>query len=237
MQRYLLILVGLLLFFASTAQATEIQPIPQLIENLCLEQDVSSSLVMAIAEHESRLNPFAINISGKGYYPKEKGEAQALIEKAIKSGASYDVGVMQVNNYWIKKLQLDPVSLLDPQTNISLGVNILKNEIGRHGFTWKAVGSYHSPNSTRSNHYAWLIYNKAMKHNKNPQKIIARSSHSVDQQKQHGLVVLRNKTTNNSNPQTEDYNEQKTENPQSLLYVRGNASDHRPSNSRKLVCF
>ena len=37
----------------------------------------------------------------------------------------------------------------------TMGCWILKQEINRHGLTWKAVGRYHSPTDWRAAHYAW----------------------------------------------------------------------------------
>ena len=234
MQRY--ILIGLFIFFTSSAQAAEEVSIQQVIETVCLEQSISKNLVQAIAEHESGLNPLAINIQGKGFYPKGRSEAQALIQEAMKSGASYDVGIMQINSYWIKRLQLDPVSLLEPEINLSLGVKILKKEIERYGFTWKAVGSYHSPNETRSNHYAWRIYNKAMKRNTTPKKMIARITKSTESTNQIGLVVIRGNQTSEK-VHIEGNNEQKEKRHSGLLHSRGSRADNSSSNTRRLVYF
>lgn len=234
MQRY--ILIGLFIFFTSSAQAAEEVSIQQVIETVCLEQSISKNLVQAIAEHESGLNPLAINIQGKGFYPKGKSEAQALIQEAMKSGASYDVGIMQINSYWIKRLQLNPVSLLEPEINVSLGVKILKNEIERHGFTWKAVGSYHSPNETRSNHYAWRIYNKTVKRNTTPEKVIARVTKSTESTNQIGLVVIRGNQTPEK-VHIEGNNEQKEKRHSGLLHIGGSGTDHSTSDTRGLVYF
>lgn len=234
MQRY--IIIALFTFIVSSAQASETNSIPQLIEAICLQQDVSKNLVQAIAEHESGLNPLAINIQGKGYYPKEKTAAIALIHEAVKSGASYDVGVMQINSYWIKRLRLDPISLLEPETNILLGVKILKNEIERHGFTWKAVGSYHSPNEAYRNSYAWRIYNKAMKRSANPPKIVAQPTKENISNNQVGLVVIRGNTESNTIKGEGNY-EQKGERHPGLLHNRGSGTNNSSSNARRLVYF
>jgi hypothetical protein len=125
---------------------------------LAAEPEPPAPLVKAIARQESGLNPLAINIAGKSYYPATREEAEQLIQKAIAAGQSFDVGAMQINSWWMERLTLDPVSLLDPATNERWGKWILAKEIARHGLNWKAVGKYHSPDPERGRLYAWLVY-------------------------------------------------------------------------------
>ena len=49
---------------------------------------------------------------------------------------------------------------LDPRNNAMLGVWILANEIRRHGYTWTAVGAYHSPTPARQRMYAQVVARK-----------------------------------------------------------------------------
>ena len=115
-------------------------------------------LVEAIARQESGQNSLAINIAGKSFYPATREEAEQLIQKAVAAGQSFDVGILQVNSWWMKKFDIDPFSLLDPATNEEWGKRILAGEIARHGLNWKAVGKYHSPDRERGRQYAWLVY-------------------------------------------------------------------------------
>ena len=125
---------------------------------LAAEPGPPAPLVEAIARQESGLNPLAVNIGGKSYYPATREEAERLIQKAIAAGQSFDVGMMQVNNWWMERFAIDPFSLLDPATNERWGKWILAEEISRHGLSWKAVGKYHSPDPERGRQYAWLVY-------------------------------------------------------------------------------
>ena len=125
---------------------------------LAAEPGPPAPLVEAIARQESGLNPLAVNIAGKSYYPATREEAERLIQKAIAAGQSFDVGMMQVNNWWMERFAIDPFSLLDPATNERWGKWILAEEISRHGLSWKAVGKYHSPDPERGRQYAWLVY-------------------------------------------------------------------------------
>lgn len=125
---------------------------------------VPYNLLLSIAEHESRLNPWAVNIEGRSYYPKSKEEALALIAK--NQGKSYDLGLMQINVWWYKRLGVTPEMVLHPEINIILGAYILGESIAVWDLTWKAVAAYHTPpdkNPTRAVDYAkriWSIYKK-----------------------------------------------------------------------------
>ena len=125
---------------------------------LAAEPGPPAPLVEAIARQESGMNPLALNVAGKSYYPATREEAEQLIRKAIAAGQSFDVGTMQINSWWMERLALDPFSLLDPATNERWGKWILAEEIARHGLNWKAVGKYHSPDPERGRQYAWLVY-------------------------------------------------------------------------------
>ena len=70
-------------------------------------------LVETIALQESGLNPFAVNMAGRSYYPVTREEAEQLIQRAIAAGLSFDVSKMQINSWWIERLAIDPFSLLD----------------------------------------------------------------------------------------------------------------------------
>ena len=115
-------------------------------------------LLDAIAIQESGKNPFVVNVAGKDYYPASREEAAQIIRQAQAAGKSFDVGLFQINSWWIERYRLAPESLLDPETNRQWGMFILSQEIARHGLNWKAVGKYHSPDMERGRRYAWKIY-------------------------------------------------------------------------------
>ena len=106
---------------------------------------VPLKLALAIARHESGMNPWAVNVSGQSYMFRTRDEAHRMVDLAWRRGESFDVGIMQVNSYWVRRYGLDPHLLLDPKKNIIFGVWILSKEIERFGLTWRAVASYHTP--------------------------------------------------------------------------------------------
>ena len=119
MLKTILVALALVLPLAVTATAEETRPPAWLIE--------------AIARQESSQNPLAVNVAGKDYYPATRQEAEAIIAAAQGSGKSFDVGVMQINRWWMERHNIPPTSLLDPEVNRTWGVWILEQEIARHG--------------------------------------------------------------------------------------------------------
>lgn len=145
------LLLGLI-FLAAPAQAFD-----KMFGLYSKKSGVPKELSIAIAKQESGLNPLCINIAGDDMTPATREEAEAIIRQAQAQDKSYDVGLMQINSQWVKEWKIDPVSLLDPETNIRLGVKILRDEIDRHGMNWLAVGKYHSPDPLRGRQYACMV--------------------------------------------------------------------------------
>lgn len=103
---------------------------------------IHRDLLRAIAQQESGMNPNAINRNTNG---------------------SVDIGLMQVNSQWIKKMAAKGVDsrwLFDPCYNVMFGSWILKQNIARLGMNWEAVGAYHSPTSSRAGNYSRQISNR-----------------------------------------------------------------------------
>jgi soluble lytic murein transglycosylase-like protein len=122
------------------------------------ENQPPSALVQAIITVESGGRPFAVHMGGTTYQPDTLEEASRLVMEAMKEGRNFDVGLMQVNSWWMKRFGISPESLLVPETNMAWGKAILRDEIVRHGLTWKAVGKYHSPDPELGRRYAWKVY-------------------------------------------------------------------------------
>ena len=114
-------------------------------------------LVTAIARQESWCRPLVVNIAGKDYHPQSLEEAVSLCKAADARNLQYDVGIMQINRYWIRKYNIPLRMLFNPRDNIYMGCYILSNEIKRHGFNWEAIGRYHSHTQWRRINYAQKI--------------------------------------------------------------------------------
>lgn len=98
---------------------------------------VSPDLLRAIAWVESAGNAGAINVNRNG---------------------SRDVCLMQINSWWLPRLARHGITaerlLREPCTCVMTGAWILAQEVTRHGYTWRAVGHYHSPDAHRAAAYA-----------------------------------------------------------------------------------
>lgn len=106
-----------------------------------LRYQVNPLLLRAIARQESSFRADAVNENTNG---------------------TRDIGVMQINTWWLGgplgKAGLTEEHLFQPCLNIHVGAWILANEIQRHGLSWKAIGSYHSPTEWRQADYARRIH-------------------------------------------------------------------------------
>jgi hypothetical protein len=119
--------------------------LPSLLEGFCFEDagkqyGIHYRLLESIAGIESNMNPKAFNIN---------------------RNSSFDVGLMQINSFWIKILGLNKDELIsNPCYNVMVGANILKRCINRYGFNWEAVGCYNATDSQKRINYSWrLFYN------------------------------------------------------------------------------
>ncbi len=104
---------------------------------------VSPMLLRAIARVESSMDPDA---------------------KRLNSNGTYDVGLMQVNSSWRTLLGEGfwELAVSSPCGNVYAGAYILRLCIDRYGYSWEAVGCYHSPDPARASAYVLRVM-KALK--------------------------------------------------------------------------
>lgn len=144
---------------ASALQA-RLQVVDDLFDEPCARYRVPKVLALAIARQESSYHPWILNISGRDVRSASKEEALRYAHWAMNAGRSFDVGLMQVNSYWIRKYGWSLEQVLEPANNVKIGVWILAQEIQRHGLNWKAVAYYHTPlhrNPERGRAYARTV--------------------------------------------------------------------------------
>lgn len=150
----------------------------------CAQAGIPKALVMAIARQESGLHPWCVNVQGKDYVPRTHEEAVKIIQHAHISRKSYDIGIMQINSRWTRQWKMNPLDLLDPETNIKLGLKILKGEIQRYGLNWIAVGKYHTPHPERGRKYAWRVYNRLKEVNHDKALFASRKTSQLNSESQ-----------------------------------------------------
>lgn len=120
---------------------------------------VPLNFLLAISRHESGFHPWALNLAGKSVMPKTKDEALRILRSD--KVRSYDVGLMQINSFWLRRFKVSNTNALRPEVNVFLGAYILSEAIAEHGATWKAVAAYHTPpakNPRRAEWYAKSIF-------------------------------------------------------------------------------
>lgn len=114
-----------------------------------LHYGLPPKLLKIIATVESKMNPYAINIQNRN--------------------GSIDIGLMQINSSWLRKLAQIGVTqkdLLDGCKNIQVGAWILSQNVKKYGLTSEAIGRYNSANQYYKELYVKKIikvYNKDFK--------------------------------------------------------------------------
>jgi soluble lytic murein transglycosylase-like protein len=117
-------------------------------------------LLIAVAQNESGLQQFAMNRSGTAILPHGREEAETILKRIGQERPTFDVGIMQVNRWWFEKYGEPYEKGFDLCFNVDFGARILAMAIKDHGFTWKAVGAYHSPTGWRQDVYARSIFKR-----------------------------------------------------------------------------
>lgn len=143
--------------------AMDDEPLPS--PSACFQQaadryTIPVELLIAVAEAESGLAPYAMNRAGAAILPRSREEAEAVLKRIGSERPTFDVGIMQVNRWWFEKYGEPYEKGLDICFNVDFGARILAMAIKDHGFTWKAVGAYHSPTGWRQSAYAKRIYTR-----------------------------------------------------------------------------
>lgn len=83
--------------------------------------NINPIVLLSIAKVESNLSKNAINKNSDG---------------------TYDIGIMQINNSWLKKYNFTDKYIFHACTNIYFGTFILKQCFDRFGYTWKGIDCY-----------------------------------------------------------------------------------------------
>jgi type IV secretion system protein VirB1 len=103
---------------------------------LACAPNVAVDTTLAIAHHESNLNPLAIydNTARRAYVPGSPEEALAIARGLIDSKHSVDLGLMQINSGNLAWLSLPIEAAFDPCRSIAAGARVL-SEAYRGGGT------------------------------------------------------------------------------------------------------
>jgi len=150
--------LSLLAVIVCTGMARAGETVPEGYRTVARELGVPHTLLYAVALTESgrRLDnvgirpwPWALNVSGQGYYFSSRTEAWQALRQLLKSGStSIDIGLMQVNWRYHRSRLGTPWQALDPYHNLRVGAGILRGCFQQKGDWWTGVGCYHAPNNS-----------------------------------------------------------------------------------------
>jgi len=130
---------ALMIFFANSASAYTWQ---QAVYHYAKLYKLNPCVVFAIIDTESSGNPNTVTVNRKNRYWTYRKRQNSL--KAVSYRyENMDIGLMQINYYWIsKKLRIKKRRLLDPLYNIDIGEWLLRQLLNKYGDYTKAVMHY-----------------------------------------------------------------------------------------------
>ncbi len=113
------------------------------LSKAAIRWNVPEIILEAIIQQESSGRPEALNLNKNG---------------------SYDYGLMQINSINFESLKSLGIithekMLMQPCINIQAGAYLLSQKFNKYGYSWRAVGAYHSETPHYRDNYA----NKIMK--------------------------------------------------------------------------
>ncbi len=157
---FLLCLISFLPSFASAEQSIH-EIVSDAQYKAAARFQVPVELLNAIKQVESNGHPWALCVNlGNGksipIYPRTYVEAVFYLSRL--STDNIDIGPWQVNYYYIgKRLGITKLQMLDPYISSLLAAYKLSSEIVSNGYTWHAVGNYHSYNLLRKIKYVTQV--------------------------------------------------------------------------------
>lgn len=121
----------------------------ELLESAIAEDNINFNECISEAGKKFQIDPMII------YLIMQKESALNPKAISVNRNKSFDMGLMQVNSFWLEKLKtyrIEKNDLFHPCTNIFVGTWILAQSIQVYGRTWRAVGAYNAgtSNTTQS---------------------------------------------------------------------------------------
>ena len=111
---------------------------------------------LAESGRKGRLHPYALNVEGRTFFPRNQNEALQIFKKERAEGKKLiDLGCMQINHKYHASAFPSLKSMLNPRLNVDYSARFLRRLKDRHG-TWSlAVARYHAGDK---NHQAQKKY-------------------------------------------------------------------------------
>ncbi len=153
---FLTIIFFILIILTFCYSAAAFENLSSCMEQASYEYHVPYWIIYSVGKIESNLNPYALNIDGKSYFPPSFDDSLSIM--AENRGKSIDIGIMQINNYWFARLHYPLYYGLFPCFNIVLGAWIISRKIKRYGLNWYGVSAYHSTDVPLNAEYSEKLY-------------------------------------------------------------------------------
>lgn len=120
---------------------------------------IEAGLLEAIATIESKLNPYVVNVQGRGYQFCTLQEAAHFVNKKISQGIqNISVGPMQLHVPSHRRNFSSIEAMIDPYKNITYAARLFKKLKKQYGSCEKAVRYYHSANPDASRRYKDRVF-------------------------------------------------------------------------------
>jgi len=126
--------------------------------------DVPFGILYAVGLTETgrkgALQPYALNVNGKGYFAKSANEAMKIFSNARKRGKKLiDLGCMQINYHYHGKHFSSPLAMLNPAANVAYAAKFLRQLYVKEGSWTLAVARYHAGprNNTAQKNYVCRV--------------------------------------------------------------------------------
>lgn len=155
--------LGLLVALIFSSPVVEACDLKALISSFEQQYNIPQGLLHSIAQVESQVNPYAINVEGRAIISSSKVAALKTIERHRSLGVTnIDIGVMQINYRWHGKEFRSVEEMLEVNNNIEYAAKLLTSLYKEHGSWHKATRLYHSATPKYHKQYskkiitAWL---------------------------------------------------------------------------------
>lgn len=152
MLRGLLLVFNVVLSGACVADQLNVLS-PEVVMEVAESHGIDPLIFLAVIQHESgepqngwQINPWALNIGGKGIYPKSRSDAYKKLLEAVMAGErTIGIGPGQIEWRWHKESFINMWDALDTNNNLDRAAIYYAQQLGDcNGDVWCAVGAYHN---------------------------------------------------------------------------------------------
>jgi hypothetical protein len=140
---------------SNMAQGATRPELLEIISNAEKEHNIPKGLLLAVAKTESNLEAYALNISGRSHFFKDKDTALKTIRCALDEGiTNIDIGAAQINYKWHGHKFSSIEDMLSPEVNIKYAAKLLSTLRQEYGDWHRAIRLYHSSKPKHHRQYS-----------------------------------------------------------------------------------